>query len=204
MHKEMAYNRDIPHSSSLCEVCENASFSVKGINSNLKSSDILSPTAQDLIEEHKCDSSSKDCMTGNCPDCLKAGLSLSDFKADVDLIYFLQWQRAEKKIVKVNQAMPLGQVIPKWVKTTRNLKRYIYTQQDEIQSAYFGQQNFNIFTSCPYCCEAEQGDLAKTPIAVISESSDHSRIATFTCTNTIVNELKKRMKDSLKKSHFVE
>ena len=34
---------------------------------------------------------------------------------------------------------------------------------------------------------------------MISESSDHSRIAAFTCTNAIVNEFKKRMKDSLKK-----
>ena len=41
---------------------------------------------------------------------------------------------------------------------------YNNTQQDEIQSAYFGQQNFSIFTSCSYYREAEQGDLAKIPI----------------------------------------
>ena len=41
--------------------------------------------------------------------------------------------------------------------------------------------------------------MAKIPITVISESSDHSRIAAFTCSNAIVNELKKRIKDSLKK-----
>ena len=85
------------------------------------------------------------------------------------------------KIVKINQTMPFGQVIPKWVKTIRNLKKHRYrkceqfarynkqrddlktaetliylvysktynnTQQDEIQSAYFGQQNFSIFASC--------------------------------------------------------
>ena len=34
---------------------------------------------------------------------------------------------------------------------------------------------------------------------MINESSDHSRIAAFTCTNTLANELKKWMKDSLKK-----
>ena len=41
---------------------------------------------------------------------------------------------------------------------------YNNTQQEEIQSAYFGQQNFSIFTSCSYYREAEQGDLAKIPI----------------------------------------
>ena len=40
--------------------------------------------------------------------------------------------------------------------------------------------------------------MAKIPIAVISGSRDHSRIAGFTCTNAI-NELEKKMKDSLKK-----
>ena len=57
----------------------------------------------------------------------------------------------------------------------------------------------SIFTSCLYYREAGQGNLAKVPIAVISESSDHSQIAAFTCTSAIVNELKKRMNDSLKK-----
>ena len=39
----------------------------------------------------------------------------------------------------------------------------------------------------------------KIPIAVISRSSDLFRIAGFSCTNDICNELKKRIKDSLKK-----
>ena len=39
----------------------------------------------------------------------------------------------------------------------------------------------------------------KIPMAVISENSDHSRIAVFICTSAIVNELKKRMKELFKK-----
>ena len=137
-----------------------------------------------------------------------------------------------KKIVKVIQTMPFGQVIPKWVETISNLKRHIYrkreqvagynkqkdelktgealihvdysksynnTQPDEAQGAYFRQQNFSIFTSCLYYRAAEQDDLAKILTAVISEACDHYRIAAFTCTNPIINELKKRMKDSMKK-----
>ena len=126
MHKGLAYDSNIPHSSCLCEVCENASLLVKGTNSSLKSSDILSPTAHDLVETNTCDSSSKYCMLGNCLECLKSGLSLSDFKTDVDLISFLQWQWVEKQIVKVNQTMPFDQVIPKWVEIISNLKRHMY------------------------------------------------------------------------------
>ena len=52
MDKEVVYNSDIPISSCLCEVCGNVSLLAKGINLNLKSSDILSPTANDLVETH--------------------------------------------------------------------------------------------------------------------------------------------------------
>ena len=69
MYKDVTNKSDIPHSSCLSEVCENASLLAKGINSNLK------PTTHNLVEKHTCDSSSKDCMLGNCPTCLKPGLS---------------------------------------------------------------------------------------------------------------------------------
>ena len=112
MHKKVAYNIDIPHSSCLCELCENVSLLTKEISSSFKSSDILWPTAHDLVETHTRDLSSEDCIA-NCPECLKSGLSLSDFKADVGLISFLQWQRVEKKIVKFYPMMLFCQVIPK-------------------------------------------------------------------------------------------
>ena len=52
MHKEVSCNNDIPNSSCLCEVYENASLLAKEINSSLKSSDILSPTAHNLVKTH--------------------------------------------------------------------------------------------------------------------------------------------------------
>ena len=89
MHKEVTYNSDIPRSSCLFEVYKNASLLAKEINSSLKSSDILSPTAHDLVEIHTRNSSSKNYMLGNCLECLGPGLLLSDFKADAHLISFL-------------------------------------------------------------------------------------------------------------------
>ena len=97
-------------------------------------------------------------MVGNCLECLKPGLSLSDFKAGADLISFLQWQHVEKKIVKVNQNGKCEQVVSynkqkDELKTGEALIHVNYsqshnnTQQDEIQSAYFRQKNFSIFTS---------------------------------------------------------
>ena len=111
MHKEATYNSDIPHFCCFCEVCENAPLLAKEVNSSLKSSGILSSTVHNLVEAHPCDLSSNDCMPGNCPEYLKPWLLLFYFKADVDLITFLQFQRVENQIAKVNQTMPFHQVI---------------------------------------------------------------------------------------------
>ena len=140
MQKEVAYNSDIPHSVCLYEVCKNTSLLAREINSSVKLGGILSPTAHSLVETHTCDSSSKHCVLSHCPECIRSGLSLSDLKAHVDLISFLQRQRVEKKIVKVNQTMSFGQVIPKWVETISNLKRHIYSKCEQVAS-YNKQKN---------------------------------------------------------------
>ena len=56
---------------------------------------------------------------------------------------------------------------------------YKNKQQYEIQSAYFGQSTFSIFTACVYRVD-DCGDIVKRPITVVSESSDHSTIAALT------------------------
>ena len=74
-----------------------------------------------------------------------------------------------------------------------NSESYRNSQQDEVQSAYFGQQNFSIFTSCSNYRDSGEDNLTKVPMAVISESNHHSTIAAFSCIVTIVDELKKLM-----------
>ena len=46
---------------------------------------------------------------------------------------------------------------------------YSNLQHDEIQSAYFGKQNFSIFTSCSYYHDSGGENLTKVPMAVISD-----------------------------------
>jgi len=74
---------------------------------------------------------------------------------------------------------------------SRKISIPINSQQNEVQSAYFGQQNFSIFTSCSYYRDSGEDNLTKVPMAVISESNDHSRIAAFSCIVAIIEELKK-------------
>ena len=57
-------------------------------------------------------------------------------------------------------------------------------QQAEIQSAYFGQDSFSIFAACFYLRDAD-GKLIIENVTVISEASDHLRIAAFSCVNKV-------------------
>ena len=67
---------------------------------------------------------------------------------------------------------------------------YNNTQQDGIQSAYFGNSTFSIFTACGYILDNGR-ELSKRFVAVIGESSGHSRIATLTCLDMVLKEIEK-------------
>ena len=106
---------------------------------------MLALTAHDLIKTRTCNSSSKDCMLRNCPECLKPGISLSDFKADLDFISFLQWQRLGKKIIKVNQTMPFCQVITRWAETVSFWENLIWFHFEYLQENCLLCDNQSVF-----------------------------------------------------------
>ena len=129
MHMELASNSAIPRSSCLCEVWKNTSLLAKGINSSLKSSYILSPTAQThthaiRVQRIECLEAVRNISSRNCR------YLISKQK----LIWSPFYNIGRKKIVKVNQAMPFGQVIPEWVETINNLKRHVYRKREQLSS----------------------------------------------------------------------
>lgn len=220
VHKEIFWNGKIPHSSCLCEICENTVLFAKGLNSALPPKEIPT-TVHEIVELHSCDSDQESCMLGKCELCAKSDLSVKDFDSDKE-VTFSQWNRVDNHIAKSIQSLSFDQAIEKWNSALSVTKKHIHrkrkqvkayndhkvnlkprevlihvdysesysnAQQDEIQSAYFGKQNFSIFTSCSYYRDHEE--LKKVPMSVISESNDHSRIAAFSCVITIVNELKR-------------
>ena len=64
-------------------------------------------------------------------------------------------------------------------------------EQDEIQSAYFGQNSFSIFTACCYTRGIDDR-LLNEYFTVTSEATDRSRIAAFSCINLIIDSLQKK------------
>ena len=72
-------------------------------------------------------------------------------------------------------------------------ENYKNAEQNEKQSAYFGYTCFSIFTACCYY-KAEEGELMKYPVTITSESSDHSKIAAFSCINKIIKLMEEKIK----------
>ena len=69
---------------------------------------------------------------------------------------------------------------------------YKNAEQNEIQSTYFGRSCFSIFTACCYY-RTEEGVLMTYPVTITSESSNHSRIAAFSCVNKILKVMEERI-----------
>ncbi|XP_066916722.1 uncharacterized protein [Clytia hemisphaerica] len=70
---------------------------------------------------------------------------------------------------------------------------YKNRNQDEIQSAYFGHETFSIFTACGYFRPNDTFDLEKVPLTIVSETNEHSRIASFTCVSKIIDCVEDRL-----------
>ena len=67
---------------------------------------------------------------------------------------------------------------------------YNNTQQDEIQSACFGNSTFSIFTACGYILNNGR-ESSERSVTVVGESSGHSRIAALTCVDMVLKEIEK-------------
>jgi len=213
-NKEYVFNKNIPHATCLCEICENAVFFMKGINNQLKKYFPNLPTnPHDSVERFSCDSASEDCMNSKCLECQSSQGSdiIGDFCSSG--ISFDEWKKVDNRIQKVSVSISSSEEIMSLfndhvkvlkkhihVKRIQNAKfnslkkdlqgneviiqvdyseNYTNKDQGQIQSAYFGQQGFSIFTAC--CYLNVDGVVVNENVTVTSEANDHSRIAALSC-----------------------
>ena len=65
---------------------------------------------------------------------------------------------------------------------------YRNDQQNEIQSAYFGNQSFSLFTSCCYI-KGVTNEIRNNSVVVVTENSDHNRITSMRCLKKMIDIL---------------
>ena len=59
-------------------------------------------------------------------------------------------------------------------------------QQNEIQSAYFENQSFSLFTSCCYF-KGVTSEIRNKSAVVVTENSDYNRITSMSCLNKVID-----------------
>ena len=63
---------------------------------------------------------------------------------------------------------------------------YRNDQQNEIKSAYFGNQSFSLFTSCCYF-KGVTSEIRNKRIVAVTENSDHNRITSMSCLKKVID-----------------
>ena len=227
-HKEFVFNKDIPQASCLCEICENLIFLVRALSSKINKpilSNIHSLVESYSCNSSSKACMYSDCevcydtglgvedFTDDCTEIqfyqwkrvdkkvqkvesvLPPDEFLSLFNEEVKVlkkhIYIKRQQHATYNQLKEN--LKTGEILLH-VDYSEN---YVNKQQGEIQSAYFGHDSFSIFTACCYLRDAEE-KLVNENVVVVSEASDHSRIAAFTCINKVFNFVREKHELPLK------
>ena len=145
--REYIYNRDIPQSSCLCEICENAVFIAKGVNKKILNKSLLVPTdPHSLVEAYSCQSSSKDCMYSLCEDCNITDLSEDDFlgggslnsdddgddveKKEFNIEYY-EWTKVDGKVKKVLSSVDIEDAIALFNDHMKVLKAHIFVKRTQ-------------------------------------------------------------------------
>ena len=62
------------------------------------------------------------------------------------------------------------------------------SQQNKIQSTFFGNSTFSIFTACCYTKSLDNGDLKRDFVLVVNESKEHNRAAALPCLKKVVEK----------------
>jgi len=144
-HKELVYNKNIPHATCLCEICENAVYFLKAVNECLPKESSLPSNPHDIVERFSCDSANPTCMTSGCSDCsqqdeLEEILGEGDFQTDTFL--FTEWKKVDEKIQKAASSVETEEVITLLMSHIKTLKSHIHVKR--IQHAKFHALKANL------------------------------------------------------------
>ena len=125
-HKQFVYQRDIPASSRLCEICENACLMGKALE-RLKDIKGHPTMAHDIVEKYCCNLSKSECTQGRYEDCqfdsvynqfkdegnsfgenIATSTDEENEESDVekDFVMYQRWIREEGKIKKKTICKP--------------------------------------------------------------------------------------------------
>ena len=220
---QLVYNKDIPQSSCLCEICENALYVSKSLSRN---GHILPSNPHDLVEQFSCDSSSRSCMFDHtCNACKSLLLNLSDFDFQQVSQQVYQWNKVDKKVQKTSMNVSSIELVEMFNSQIQTLKKHIFVKREQnkfynhlkehleentvivhvdYSENYSNKEQQEIqsayfghetFSIFTACCyfRGHEGKLKTKNVTITSEATDHSRIAAHSCIIKVLEEVTKAM-----------
>ena len=99
-NKQHIYDKNIPHATRLCEICENAVFLMQGLNKSLPKELNLPSNPHDIVEKFSFDSNNQDCMNSEYNSC-KLPQKIAESEAfETDDIKFDEWRQGTSQGTK--------------------------------------------------------------------------------------------------------
>ena len=82
-------------------------------------------------------------------------------------------------------------------------ENYKSKQQNAIQSAYFGNTSFSLFTACAYYRDiTDKHELKTVPLTITSELNDKSRDSSISCVDTAIKYVRDTIPNAVQRIHL--
>ena len=129
-NKQYIYNKNIPHATCLCEICENAVYFMKELNNWLPNRSEMSINPDDIAERFSCDSSFDVCMYSNCDECgsHQGDEIIREGQFDGDGVVYYEWKNINGRVQKVAATIDVEEIVRRLNQIITALKRHIHTQ----------------------------------------------------------------------------
>ena len=142
VHKEYCYNKDIPHGSCLCEICENCVLLSKGLSPKFEQP--LPTNPHDLVEKFACNLEDKACAMDRCLTCCAAEINLGKRKENQnsssnddscestdesnydDEVSDFTWKKVEQRITKARLTVSFDDAVETFKDQIKILKEHIF------------------------------------------------------------------------------
>ena len=128
-NQQHIYNKNIPHATCLCGICENAVFFMQGLNKCLPNKLNLPSNPHDIVEKISCHSNNQDCMSSECNNCklLEKIAESGAFKTDD--IKFDEWGQVDCRVQEVSVFIDVQEISVHFNVQFRTLKRHIHVKR---------------------------------------------------------------------------
>ena len=144
-NREYVYNRDIPQSPYLCEICENVCFIAKALNKKIKSCDMVPTDPHSLAEKYTCDSSLRTCMFSENECCYFTGVTVEEFPDGCDDVEYYEWAKVDGRVKKVVKSVDVEEAIELFNEQVKILKAHIFVKR--TQNTHYNRLKENLKTN---------------------------------------------------------